>query len=879
VAKKQLLLVDADPRSIRVLEVSLKNGGYSVTTAGDGQDALAKIELSAPDLILTDTRLPRLDGYELVRRVKAHPEYAAIPVVFLTSQRSIEDKIRGLELGVEDYLTKPIFVRELLARVNLLLARRTHDRLATQTPGTRRTRLSGSLRDMGVVDLLQTFELSRKSGMLKIQSQRREGRIYFRDGKVVDAELGRLRGEEAVYRALIWSEGSFEVEFRQISNEDVIPTTTQGLLMEGMRRVDEWGRLLEQLPQLDSVYEVDRPALSKRLSSVPEDLNEILRLFDGQRTLNDVIDESPYEDLSTLFTITKLYFEGLLVLISEAPAQGEPVVPSVEYDLGEFLSGSDGLGGEPEVPASEKTPQRQPQQSWRPNVPLIEPLTLPGESFAPRPRTWPGLTHEGEALSMPPTSSPERQRVVMPSTRNDATETATTIGPARNAPRAEAPPAQTTLPAGPVREPAAARAASEGTPANRSASEGKVIPFRAAARDELPEPSVPQPFLPAERAPAEPSAREAVAREREPAPTHLESASRPADGTVPYGAIVAPHRVIPVGGGGLAAPPAQSSPTTPSASAAVGVASQPPPLPVQAVSASASVADPAPAAGLATLAGPTSSVPSSLPLEPFQVVPPEAPAFAQNADVLSAATLPFGSPAAAQRGHESSNGALPATAVNGAAAATSPAPALDADLDDLGDGFFNSAAREGTQSVRSSYHDDSAALNDDFTDREVVRRERVLTPEQELRRVRFVRLVASVIGFGVAVFLVALVVSYATGDEPEVAGDPQPVAGEPVDPVAAAPAAPEPAPTASPDVPPPAPAETPPPAAEGANAAAPEPAPATTAPVAAAKAPKSGGAAARGFVARAPAAKAPPPAKVEEPAPGARPPTASFPAE
>jgi DNA-binding response OmpR family regulator len=873
VAKKQLLLVDADPRSIRVLEVSLKNGGYSVTTAGDGQDALAKIELSAPDLILTDTRLPRLDGYELVRRVKAHPEYAAIPVVFLTSQRSIEDKIRGLELGVEDYLTKPIFVRELLARVNLLLARRTHDRLATQTPASRRTRLSGSLRDMGVVDLLQTFELSRKSGMLKIQSQRREGRIYFRDGKVVDAELGRLRGEEAVYRALIWSEGSFEVEFRQISNEDVIPTTTQGLLMEGMRRVDEWGRLLEQLPQLDSVYEVDRPALSKRLSSVPEDLNEILRLFDGQRTLNDVIDESPYEDLSTLFTITKLYFEGLLVLISEAPAQGEPVVPSVEYDLGEFLSGSDGPGGEAEVPASDKAPPRQPQQSWRPNVPLIEPLTLPGESFAPRPRTWPGLTHEGEALSLPPTSAPERQRVVMPSTRNDPAETATTtIGPARSAPHAEAPPAQTTLPAGPMREPAAARAASDGTPANRSASEGKVIPFRPAARDELPEPSVPQPFLPAERAPAEPPAREAVAREREPAPSHLESASRPADGGVPFGAIVSPHRVIPVGGGGLAAAPAQSSPAAPSAPAAV--AATPPSLPVQTVSASASVADPAPALGSATLVGPTSSV----PLEPFQVVPPEAPSFAKNADIMSSATLPLGSPAAVgQRGHEGSNGVLPSAAVNGAAAATSAALPLDSDLDDLGEGFFNSSAvREGTHSVRSADHDDSAALNDEFGDGEVVKRQRVLTPQQELRRVRFVRLVASVIGFGVAVFLVALVVSYATGDDQGTASDTPPAAGEPVDPMAARPAAPEAAPAVPPEVPPPAPA--PEPAAETAKPA-PQPEPATPAPVAAGKAPKPGGAAARGFVPRAPAAKAPAAAKVEGPEPGARPPTASFPAE
>ncbi|MDQ2645925.1 MAG: DUF4388 domain-containing protein, partial [Myxococcota bacterium] len=434
-AKKQLLLVDADPRSVRVLEVSLKNGGYSVTTAGDGQDALAKIELSAPDLILTDTRLPRLDGYELVRRVKAHPEYAAIPVVFLTSQRSIEDKIRGLELGVEDYLTKPIFVRELLARVNLLLARRTHDKLATQTPGSRRTRLSGSLRDMGVVDLLQTFELSRKSGVLKIVSARREGRVYFRDGKVVDAELGKLRGEEAVYRALTLGEGTFEVEFRPVSNEDLIPTTTQGLLMEGMRRVDEWGRLLEQLPPLDSVYEVDRPAITQRLSSIPEDLDEILRLVDGQRTLNEVIDESPYEDLSTLFTISKLYFEGLLLRVSEPEPSGEAVVPSVEYDLGELIA------TEQEVPAELTPPPHRPSQqpSWRPNVPLIEPLTLPGETFSPRSRTWPGLSiSEGEAMSLSPsTSGPAaRSRVVMPSVR-DAEEANPTLAPAGRSARAE----------------------------------------------------------------------------------------------------------------------------------------------------------------------------------------------------------------------------------------------------------------------------------------------------------------------------------------------------------------------------------------------------------------------------------------------------------
>ena len=391
-AKKQLLLVDADPRSVRVLEVSLRKAGYSVTTATDGLDALAKVEFSAPDLVLTDTRLPRLDGYELVRQIKERPDYANIPVVFLTSQRSIEDKIRGLELGVEDYLTKPIFVRELIARVNLLLARKTHDRIAaTSLPVSRRTRLSGSLEDMGVVDLLQTFEVSRKSGIARINDGRRETRVYFRDGKVVDAELGRLRGEEAVYRALIWNTGTFAVEFCPVSNEDVIPTTTQGLLMEGMRRVDEWGRLLEQLPPLATIFEIDHDALVERLNEIPDELNGILRLFDGKRTLLDVVDESPFEDLSTLATITKLYFEGLLVIAPSAAE--EDVVPSVEQP--EPLRDMRGVGdeemvvgaSEPQLPVAESVPPPVPSRpppsirpSWRPSAPLIEPLALPGET-------------------------------------------------------------------------------------------------------------------------------------------------------------------------------------------------------------------------------------------------------------------------------------------------------------------------------------------------------------------------------------------------------------------------------------------------------------------------------------------------------------------
>ncbi|MDI1447725.1 response regulator [Polyangium sp. 6x1] len=368
-AKQQLLLVDADARSLRVLEVSLKKAGFSVTTAQDGADALSKIELSPPDLILTDTRLPNMDGYALVRRLKDNRDWASIPVVFLTSQKSIEDKIRGLELGVEDYLTKPIFVRELIARVNLLIARRTREGIATkQQNQSGRTRFSGLVSDMGVVDLLQTFEVSRKSGIVHIRYERHDAHIYFREGKVVDATLGRLMGEEAVYRALLWNEGSFEVEFCKVDNVDVIGASTQGLLMEGMRRVDEWGRLLEALPPLTTVFEVNAEELVDRLNEIPDELNGILRLFDGRRDLMAVVDASPFEDLSTLSTISKLYFEGLLVPRMEP---SEPPAPLEDAVVGE--------GGHDEA-----APQTAMARSLL-GATSSQRAVVPGEPIAPMP--------------------------------------------------------------------------------------------------------------------------------------------------------------------------------------------------------------------------------------------------------------------------------------------------------------------------------------------------------------------------------------------------------------------------------------------------------------------------------------------------------------
>lgn len=285
------------------------------------------LELLRPDLMLTDTRLPGMDGFALVEELRKNPEWTEIPIIFLSSDVSVESKVQGLERGVEDYLTKPIYIKEIIARVNLVLQRKQRAGLE-QRGAAGKTRFTGSLADMGLVDLLQTVDNSKKSGVLYVNSSNQRGAIYFREGNVVDAELGPLHGERAIYRALVWSEGTFELDFREVRREDVIRTSTQGVLMEGMRRLDEWGRLLEQLPDLDGVFEVNDEELLQRLAELPDEVNSVLKHFDGNRSVLQIVDRCEQDDLETLTVISKLFFEGLIFDTGRKAGADDPAVIS-----------------------------------------------------------------------------------------------------------------------------------------------------------------------------------------------------------------------------------------------------------------------------------------------------------------------------------------------------------------------------------------------------------------------------------------------------------------------------------------------------------------------------------------------------------------------
>jgi two-component system KDP operon response regulator KdpE len=119
-APVRVLVVDDEPRYIQVAKVNLELRGYKVLAAHDGQTALSLVISQEPDLVLLDVRMPGLDGYQVCRRIR---EFSTVPIIMLTALAEDTDKVKGLDVGADDYVTKPFSIPELLARVRAVLRR------------------------------------------------------------------------------------------------------------------------------------------------------------------------------------------------------------------------------------------------------------------------------------------------------------------------------------------------------------------------------------------------------------------------------------------------------------------------------------------------------------------------------------------------------------------------------------------------------------------------------------------------------------------------------------------------------------------------------------------------------------------------------------
>jgi two-component system phosphate regulon response regulator PhoB len=117
--------VDDEPEAVELVEFNLKQAGYLVTTAADGAEALKKARSQPPDLIVLDVMLPEMDGFEICKTLRLEAVTSKLPIIMLTAKAAEIDRVLGLELGADDYLTKPFSPRELLLRIKKILARGT----------------------------------------------------------------------------------------------------------------------------------------------------------------------------------------------------------------------------------------------------------------------------------------------------------------------------------------------------------------------------------------------------------------------------------------------------------------------------------------------------------------------------------------------------------------------------------------------------------------------------------------------------------------------------------------------------------------------------------------------------------------------------------
>jgi DNA-binding response OmpR family regulator len=203
--KHKILVVDDEPEAVELVEFNLKQAGFGVVTAADGAEALTKARATQPNLIVLDLMLPEVDGLEVCKMLRRDPATAAIPIVMLTAKAAEFDRVLGLELGADDYVTKPFSPRELVLRVKKLLQRK-----ASPDEGQTRLTFGDLLVDVPrhlvswrgkAIDLTATeFKL------LTVLAQRR-GRVQSRDQllrdvweynslvdtRTVDTHMRRLR--------------------------------------------------------------------------------------------------------------------------------------------------------------------------------------------------------------------------------------------------------------------------------------------------------------------------------------------------------------------------------------------------------------------------------------------------------------------------------------------------------------------------------------------------------------------------------------------------------------------------------------------------------------------------------------------------------------
>ncbi|MFL6193335.1 MAG: response regulator [Thermoanaerobaculia bacterium] len=258
---KTVLVVDDEPSVLFALSEGLtdRRRGIRVETAANGVEAVAVLESGRVDLVLTDLRMPDMDGFELLAYLRRN--FTGLPVILMTALGSTETSARLGSTASFEVLAKPFTVAALKQKIAEMLAQR----------------VKGRVENISLSSFLQLLEMERKTCTLSIRSLDREGRLFFRAGRLVGADLAGQEGQPAALEIVTWEHAEIEIADGCPRFEPEVEATLSFLLMEGMRLKDELEAAGEAEPERageDPEAALDR--LASGPSRVPDELGALL---------------------------------------------------------------------------------------------------------------------------------------------------------------------------------------------------------------------------------------------------------------------------------------------------------------------------------------------------------------------------------------------------------------------------------------------------------------------------------------------------------------------------------------------------------------------------------------------------------------------------
>jgi DNA-binding response OmpR family regulator len=257
--KKKILIIDDEVLNRAILEDYLSDFGYEIYMASNGSEGVDMLAKTSPDLVLLDIKMPDKDGFQTLEEIKRSPGFANIPVLFISALNRSNLKVKGLELGAEDYITRPFDKAELLARIRAALRR-------TNLQFQDGRKMEGDLSDLGLIELLQPLALGKKTAAVKLNDI--DAEVIIEEGRLVHVRQGHFTGRDALNRILLVEKGEFSVIFNKIpANISKQPVELIKAMMDSLAYIDEIKTLMEKFVMdsgIQNPHIVITPEIKKR---------------------------------------------------------------------------------------------------------------------------------------------------------------------------------------------------------------------------------------------------------------------------------------------------------------------------------------------------------------------------------------------------------------------------------------------------------------------------------------------------------------------------------------------------------------------------------------------------------------------------------------